>query len=338
MLLVTSPYGFIGPMVSNFVKAQRDVVKAVEEMGGRAMPIYAHREGWDHGGELTKRIDGLLSGVEPGDTVIVQIPTWNDPEFELALFRRLRLHNVTLIAFIHDLLGWMSPTYLPKIEQTLEELHLFDAIISHSDAMTARIKATGDFSQPFISLDMFDYRHGIRVPDSQRFEKKVIYAGDLQKINQILDEPLAFNLEVLSPNAPETANPKVVYGGFYDQENVPIAMQGGFGLVWSAEDTPTFYARSYSLINNPFKASMYLSANLPIIVQDDVPLAKVVKEHHLGLVVGSFTDLNEQLEQLTEAECAEFASGAAKVGKLIRQGFFTKRAVFKAIEIIHGWA
>jgi hypothetical protein len=325
-------------MVSNFVKAQRDVVRAVEEMGGRAMPIYAHREGWDHGGELTKRIDGLLSGVEPGDTVIVQIPTWNDPEFEMALFKRLRLHQVTLIAFVHDLLGWMSPTYLPRIEQTLEELHLFDAIISHSAAMTSRIQATGEFSQPFVNLELFDYRHGIRVPDRQAFKKQVVYAGDLQKIDQILAEPLHFDLDILAPSAPVTDNARVRYGGFYDQENVPIAMQGGFGLVWSAEDTPTFYARSYSLINNPFKASLYLSANLPIIVQGDVPLAQVVAKHQLGLVVNSFSELNERLDALTEADYAVMAAGAADVGDLIRHGFFTKRAIFKAIEILQGWA
>jgi hypothetical protein len=337
MLLITSPYGFIGDSAQTFVKAQKDVVRAVEEMGGRALPVYNHLAGWDATeDELTKRLDGLMAGVEPGDTVIVQIPLWTDPHFEERFINRLRAHDVKMIAFVHDILAWMRPTVTLKIEQTLAELQKFDAIVAHTPEMIARLHMEADYDVPMVALDLFDFRHGIEVPNPQPFVKQAYHAGNAEKVLDQLETELHFDLKVLAFNPPVTDNPRVSYAGFYQAANVPIAFEGGFGIVWGAEDVPDLLSRTYSLVNLPHKASLYLSANLPIIVQDDVPLARFVQERGIGWVVKDFQDINRLMDALTEAEYDEMSRNAAEIGQLVREGFFAKRAVIRAIGLANG--
>jgi hypothetical protein len=336
MLLITSPYGFIGDSSQTFVKAQKDVVKAVEEMGGRALPVYNHLAGWDATeDELTKRLDGLMAGVEPGDTVIVQIPLWTDPHFEERFINRLRAHDIKMIAFVHDILAWMRPTVTLKIEQTLAELHRFDAIVAHTPEMIARLNTEDHYDVPMVALDLFDFRHGIEVPNPQPFVKQAYHAGNAEKVLDQLDTDLHFDLKVLAFNPPVTDNPRVQYGGFYQAANVPIAFEGGFGIVWGAEDVPDLLSRTYSLVNLPHKASLYLSSNLPIIVQDDVPLAKFVAKHKIGWAVKDFNDINRLMDELTEDDYNEMSQNAAKIGALLRDGFFAKRAIINAIGAVN---
>ncbi|NYA68327.1 nucleotide sugar synthetase, partial [Lactobacillus salivarius] len=75
---ITSLYG-IGGIAG---VAQKRVVEAAKQLGINELAIFTYDDLTDSPSELTKRIDGILAGMEMGDNVIFQSPVWISSKFE----------------------------------------------------------------------------------------------------------------------------------------------------------------------------------------------------------------------------------------------------------------
>ena len=87
--------------------AQNMVVDIGAELGYRELSIYNYNIKSDSPSELTKRIDGILAGLRAGDIVIFQVPTWNTTDFDIRFMQKLRLYNIKIAVFIHDVVHLM---------------------------------------------------------------------------------------------------------------------------------------------------------------------------------------------------------------------------------------
>lgn len=91
--------------------------------------------------ELSKRIDGILTGVSENDTVILQSPTWNYPNFESALIGHLKsIDNLQLVIFVHDIRAMMFPIEAESMPFYVELFNIADSLIVPSENMAQYLK------------------------------------------------------------------------------------------------------------------------------------------------------------------------------------------------------
>lgn len=95
------------------------------------------------------------------------------------------------------------------------------------------------------------------------------------------------------------------------------------GLVWDGEsvDSCTGQYGEYLKINSPFKFSLYLAANRPVVVWSKSALASYVKEYKLGICVDSLKDIEKTIKSLTIDELVNIQSSVyeySKESKVVR--------------------
>lgn len=95
-----------------------------------------------------------------------------------------------------------------------------------------------------------------------------------------------------------------------------------WGLVWDGNSTDTCDGRfgQYMKMVYPYKASLYLASNRPIIVWDKCAIAKQVKENHLGVVVSDLHNIYDAISSVDEEEKELIRLNVAKWCTIIRNG------------------
>lgn len=95
-IYITKVYGLRGTAG----KGQQLVANEAKKLGIEEIRIPYYDYFSESKEELSKRIDGILTGISENDTVILQSPTWNYPNFESALIGHLKsIDNLQLVIF-----------------------------------------------------------------------------------------------------------------------------------------------------------------------------------------------------------------------------------------------
>lgn len=112
-----------------------------------------------------------------------------------------------------------------------------------------------------------------------------------------------------------------------DIENV----EGNWGLVWDGQsiDSCSGNYGEYLCINAPFKMSLYLAMNIPVIVWKKSAMAQYVNEYHLGICVNSLKEISSEIDKLSKVEIYRISQGVAKVSKEVRTGMKIRKVVRK---------
>lgn len=115
-------------------------------------------------------------------------------------------------------------------------------------------------------------------------------------------------------------------------KNDPILLEelrrsGGFGLVWSEEP----YWSEYMTMNTSYKLSTYLAAGIPIIVNSETPEAETIKRKKIGIIADSLAEAQAKVLQVNDDEYKEMTDNVESFAKLIREGYFTKKALADAV-------
>ena len=126
----------------------------------------------------------------------------------------------------------------------------------------------------------------------------------------------------------------VRYNGAFHPDELPGKLEGSFGLVWDGPVSTTCAGNTgeYLKYNNPHKTSLYLAANLPVIIWEQAALASFVKEHGLGITVGSLSQIDAAVRSLSREEYDRMAKNAHAMGEKIRSGYFFRTAAEMAID------
>lgn len=326
-------------------KARNDVESIVKEEGYH--PLVFSVDNWYQMSTLAaqrhkaKAFGQALDQLKQGDELLIQFPMLHHSFFSTHLVKKAQKRGIKVYLLIHDLevLRHANMTSLPlkhRIRMYLQEasfLKAADGIIAHNPVMKSVLVKKGIAEDKVISLEIFDYL----IPKFQEKttltkDRPIIVAGNLAKEKAgylyVLPETPSYNLYGVGFDKNRALENEAYFGSFLPDE-LPSALEGGFGLVWDGDSAETCSGvfGEYLRYNNSHKASLYLASGFPLVVWKQSALSRFVLENGCGIAVESLHDLKNTIENLSDADYQELIANAKNIGKKIRDGFYLTSAL-----------
>ncbi len=258
-----------------------------------------------------------------------------------------------LIVLIHDLeslrggiAGVMEINRKTNEIGDHEFLKLFDAVICHNEHMRQYLVSKGFEPGKVINLDIFDYLSDVKIkPADKEEEPSIAIAGNLaygkcsyiyKIISQGQNDRLKLHLYGINFDE-EKANTNMIYHGSFKPEELPKHLTGDFGLVWDGTEATTCAGNTgeYLKYNNPHKTSLYLSSGMPVIVWSQAAIADYVTENKAGIAVDSLDEIERTIQEISPDEYRTMRKNAYDLSEKLRSGYYTKKALEKAIQLIN---
>ena len=328
-------------------KARNDVEEIVKREGYQ--PLLLTVEDWYQMGTVkaqrhkAKALSKAFAQLKFGDQLLIQFPMLHHSFFTTRLVRKIQRRGVQVYSIIHDLeaLRYANLDTVPlkhKIRVHLQEsslLKVADGVIAHNPIMKSVLVDKGIVADKIVSLSIFDYL----IPNFQEKiglskNQPIIVAGNLaqEKAGYLyaLPEEPAYNLYGVGFDESRALANETYFGSFLPDE-LPAALEGGFGLVWDGDSAETCSGvfGEYLRYNNSHKASLYLAAGFPLVVWKQSALSHFVLENGCGIAVESLHDLSQAIEQLDDKDYQDLVEKTKYIGKKIRDGFFLTNALNK---------
>lgn len=326
-------------------KARNDVEEIVKKEGYQDLVLSV--DNWYEMSTLkaqfckSKVFGEVLDQLKQGDELLIQLPIINHSFFATHHVKKVQKKGVKVHFIIHDLeaLRYVNVENFPlkhKIRIQIQEsglLGIADGIIAHNPVMKSVLVDKGIEEDKIVSLGIFDYL----IPDfqeksGQTKDQPIIVAGNLaqEKAGYLYSLPTepAYNLYGVGFDESRALANETYFGSFLPDE-LPVALEGGFGLVWDGDSTETCSGvfGEYLRYNNSHKASLYLAAGFPLVVWKQSALSYFVLEKGCGIAVESLHDLKETIDKLSDADYQKLVDNANRVGQEIREGHYLKTAL-----------
>lgn len=329
---ITNLYGLASQ--STALIAQNMVTKYVEQLGAKELGIYRYDVSSDTPEMLRTRLDGIFAAVQHNDTIIFQLPTWNGVNFDENLVRRSMIYSqVKRIIFVHDIIPFMWEVNLEWIDVVIRTLNLADVLILPSKQMEERLRAYGLKVDKIVYQQMWDFNTNAQVTQAP-FSNKLFFLGNIDKFEFVKRQRIHLPLHCYSLPPKEAALPENVYLHNYlpsDRLVEDLNSQGGFGLVWAEES----YTKEYLKSCLSFKVGTYLAANIPVVIPRYLSNAEIIEKNRLGILVDHFDEIDDRINQISEEEYAEMQRHIRDFGYLIKNGYFTKKAIIDAVHLLN---
>ena len=328
-------------------KARNDVEEIVKREGYQALVLSVGN--WYEMSTLkaqlhkSKAIGQALNELKQGDELLIQFPMLHHSFFTTHHVKKAQKKGVKVNFIIHDLeaLRYVNVENFPlkhKVRIQIQESGLLgaaDGIIAHNPIMKSVLVDKGIAADKIVSLGIFDYL----IPNFQEKtgltkNQPIIVAGNLaqEKAGYLYSLPAepAYNLYGVGFDESRALENENYFGSFLPDE-LPAALEGGFGLVWDGDSAETCSGvfGEYLRYNNSHKASLYLAAGLPLVVWKESAIAHFVVDKQCGIVVDSLHNLQKVLDELTIQDYNELLDNARYVGVALREGAYLKAALMK---------
>ena len=257
--------------------------------------------------------------------------------------------HAKLICLIHDLRELRGRPGKKLRDRDFEiERKIFsqcDCLICHNEKMKEYMVKNGLDSKKIVCLEIFDY---LEDGHEEKFRVKSKYpsvaiAGN---IGPSRSEYLYKMLEYFTAKSSKLtgnlygsgfdASRKTVnmnYCGSFSPEEIPKRLEGDFGLVWygSSIKTCTDNTGEYLRYNCPHKVSLYLTAGMPVIIWSEAAMVDFIVRNGAGLAVDSLQEVEEVIQSIDEKSYAHMCENARRIGVLLREGYYFKRAMDEAL-------
>ena len=331
-------------------KARNDVEEIVNREGYQALVLSVGN--WYEMSTLkaqlhkSKAFDQALNELKQGDELLIQFPMLHHSFFTTHHVKKAQKKGVKVNFIIHDLeaLRYVNVENFPlkhKIRIQIQESGLLaaaDGIIAHNPIMKSVLVDKGVEAGKIVSLGIFDYL----IPNFQEKtgltkNQPIIVAGNLAQekagyLYSLPEEP-AYNLYGVGFDESRALANEAYFGSFLPDE-LPAALEGGFGLVWDGDSAETCSGvfGEYLRYNNSHKASLYLASGFPLVVWKQSALSHFVLENGCGIAVESLYDLSQALEQLDDQDYQDLLVNAKRIGQKIRNGSYLTNALNKIVK------
>ena len=277
-----------------------------------------------------------------GDTLLLQYPV---KKYFCFICNVAHFKKAKVVVIIHDLMS----LHRKRITQTTElsRLNRCDYIIASNEAMRQWLQEKG-LQQPMGALGLFDYRSGASPASKSQVSKPhrwaLIYAGALvMRKNAYLLE-LAhtaehFDLHIYgnADGLPGIAEaPHAVCFPFTPADEFIRSADGDFGLVWDGDSLDTCQGDfgEYLRYNSPHKVSFYLRAGLPVIIWREAAVAPIIEEEGVGITIGSISELEQKLQQLTTEDRIRMTKNVVRVSERLANGEYFTEALQQALSTL----
>lgn len=296
--------------------------------------------------KVFKLIDYLIffhkiNKLDDQETILLHYPLYNLNKKDIQKFLDI-MAKKKVILLIHDI---NSLRYTPNdkklINEEVEIINHFKVIVSHNQIMTNWLKRNNVTSK-IIDLNIFDYLGSEIKSKDTKFD--IAYAGNLTpEKSKFIYEMIKFNSDLdfeIYGNGFDSSVIKETnycYNGSKKPEELLSCFQSKFGLVWDGDSIDTCQCDygEYLKYNNPHKLSLYVSAQLPVIVWDQSAISYFVKQYNIGFSVASLKELKERIDSITSDEYNTMENNIKKLSHLVKQGHFIKNAVKQGEEYLN---
>ena len=340
-------------------KARADVESIFESMGLKRVELGEHPGGAEAGTSPAQKlaryvrharyIARALGSLPAGAVVFVQFPLVRHTPLFARIMRREHARGIRFVLLLQDvemLRFGMSGEVgaAERVRIALEEktaLRAADCIVVHNDSMSGRIsELAGVPAERIVALGIFDY---LCCPDvagargSMRRES-IAVAGNLsrRKAGYLYSDLGTLPLRLYGMGYESAPSDSVEYCGAVPPDELPGVISGSFGLVWDGPSAKTCEGGfgGYHRVNKPHQTSHYLAAGLPVLIWDEAALAPFIADEGAGILVSSLDEIAPAIDGLSDDEYAAMRGRAAAIGSRLRAGFYTRRAVERALEIL----
>ena len=325
---ITNLYGMARESTATI--AQNAVQKIATQLGFRELGIYFYHASSETVEERSRRLDGILASVSIGDVVIFQTPTWNGIEFEREFLSKLKLLNVKIIIFVHDVIPLMFKANESLMQDYINLYNMADSIILPSEAMKGKLIQSGLNVKKVLFQRMWDHPHDLDLHEPI-FKKEIYFAGNLSRFPELKTWEGTVPLTVFSNEEQFSLSYQVHIAGWKtDEEMVLELSKGGFGLVWTTHQNEEQNIDYYSM-NVSYKLSTYLAAGIPVIIPATLSNSDFIVEQGLGFVVDNLEEASHLVEQLSEEAYLQMCSRVRYFSFLLSQGFYAKQFLLQAV-------
>jgi len=282
-------------------KAVEDVNKILEDNG--YIPINAHgscRNRFFRLFETTYNIIKLFVSLEKGCTCFLQWPYYMIEFPLLAYILKRKCENI--IVLVHDL-DSIRGAVDHKYEQ--DALEMATTLIVHNESMRNYVESLGIKRDKIKILNTFDYLVKYNERNERHYSYDVAFAGNLNKsvFLRKIDSMSFKTVFYCYGKSNFEISGKIQYKGVFQPEDVS-KIEGSWGLVWDGDSVETCSGKEgkYMRLNSPHKVSLYIVAELPIIIWEEAALAHYIKERHLGICISSLYDIDKTIGGVSEEE------------------------------------
>lgn len=315
-------------------KAKSDIDEIVKGMGFRSLtPVRKKKDMISRFVTKAGGVFRILTWLKRDDVLFLQYPM---KKFYKIACRFAHWKGAKVVTVIHDLGAFRRHKLTP--EQENRRLSQTDFIIVHNEKMKEHLLSKGCRSR-LTCLGIFDYLSQTvpQVYPVPHHPWTVVYAGGLGKWrNGFLYQVDAYirdwTLVIYGKGFEKeyaTDWKHIIYHGFLDSEHFVAQVEADFGLVWDGDSVDGCSGDwgEYLRVNNPHKTSFYLRSGLPVIVWSQSAMAPFIQEHKVGICVESLADIDKALNELTTEHYQIMKENALKMGQLLGEGYFIKRAL-----------
>lgn len=308
-------------------KAKRDFAYIAHESGYEYLNILRYERGDESYDQLGAKIDGITAGVQKGDLVIYQYPTYIGNQFEISFAEHLVYRGVKLVLMIHDyerLRFGINPGF-----DEIRQLNLVTAIIVPNAKMRDQMRAEG-VTTPIVLQYCWDFLTEVNFYEELP-SRQVMIAGTLQKSELISTWAQEVPLIAYGQKKEnQVVATNVDYrGAVYPEELVKI-LPNCFGLAWDTVDN----YREYTRYNNPHKVAMYLALGMPVIVWRESAIADLILDNQLGFAINDLSEIEILLNSISDEELRKLQKKVQSFGRLLRNGYFTERLLTEVEQVV----
>ena len=238
---------------------QNAVKNAGETLGFKEMSLFKFPDVYDSDDELHVRMDGIIASLCPEDIVIFQHPSGGSPRYDGFLFDHLRrYHGTKIVAYIQEIASDRDDSeYSLSDEITL--LNRADMFIFASAALRDYYIGEGLNEKPYLIQAVADYMTDICANEHKN--KKLYIMAETSQNEYPLNN---LNIEV------------VQYDEYHVTESILRLSDGGFGLIWDADEQAL---------------GLYMAAGIPVIVKKGLSCEKYVTDNEIGAAATDFEDV-----------------------------------------------
>lgn len=309
--------------------AQHRVADIAHSLGIREMGIYRYNADAESGENRVRRFDGIIAGINAGDIVICQFPTWNGLKFERALVKHIKAYHGRIIIFIHDVEALLSEERRGELQETVDLYNEAEVLIVPSFGMKQFLWEHGIRTGiRFVVQEMWDYPTGLSSFGMGKLKREIHFAGNPGGDRFPDAWEYEIPLKIYSDSVCQGAYVQKM--GWLEPECLLMELsEGGFGLVWYGNEE----RRRYLTRNNCLKLSTCLAAGIPVIVPRGISSQCMIEENGLGIVADTLEKAVEAVKNMTEGEYQRYVSKVSRFAPLLREGAFTKKCLIDALHM-----
>ena len=325
-------------------KATRDCEEILLREDFRRIDICNYQEESGFWIKVKKRLQLIqLIRIKRKSIVVVQHPMYIGTTYMRALKIIHCLKRVKSIFVIHDLesLRKMFQDYKDLYEKLDNMMfQIGDVFIVHNARMKDYlIRDRLVDEKKLVVLGLFDYladktdeeRNG----EIERERREIAIAGNLspEKCGYLYllckkDMSLNFNLYGLNYDAANVQSRSLNYKGAFPPEKLPSVLKGDYGLVWDGNEMISCAGNigNYLRYNNPHKVSLYIAAEIPVIIWKQAALAEYITGNKIGIAIESLEDLETAIYAVSPDEYAQMKKNIKVIAERVRKGDFFAKA------------